>query len=130
MRGINETQQSGNVSGPIQYGETRNGDLAGSFILAVDRNNAYATFVRINVYGALVNVCRQRLHKGAYVIVTGELMNRQRSGGDETSSTTLTEIRARDVIFVRDHDRRMAGDYDGNNQGETDGKQEDCRQEG
>lgn len=124
MRGINETQQSGNVSGPIQFGETRNGDPACSFILAVDRNNAHATFVRVNVYGTLVNVCKQKLHKGAYVIVVGELMNRVRSG-DEDSSTTLTEIRSRDVVFVKEHDRRMTGEpTDG--KGDRHGNQEEA----
>lgn len=125
MRGINETQQSGNVSGPIQFGETRGGDAACSFILAVDRNNAHATFVRVNVYGPLVSVCKQKLHKGAYVIVIGELMNRLRSGGNEDSSTTLTEIRSRDVVFVKEHDRRMTGETtDG--KGDRDGNQEEA----
>lgn len=105
MRGLNETQQAGNVSGPIKFGETTSGDSACSFMLAVDKGNLPTMWVRVNVYGALVGICEKKLRKGLYVIVTGELMNRQRANSVEgmngfAHGETLTEIRARDVVFV------------------------------
>lgn len=101
-RGINVFVGSGNVSGPIKYDPTSNGDAACSFVLVMDTLNGRridTTRVRVNVYGPLVSICEDMLHKGGYVSVEGELMNRERRllDGD---SVTLTEARARDIAFV------------------------------
>lgn len=100
-RGVNEVTIAGNVSGPIKYGETGGGDAACSFVLAIDKGTANTTWVRINVYNGLVKVCEAKLEKGQYVIVAGELMNRQRrvtTNVDENQQ--LTEVRAIDLVFV------------------------------
>ena len=54
-----------------------------------------AAFVPVNIFGEnLVRVCQERLRKGIYVIVEGELMNRPGQHGE------LMEVRARDVVFI------------------------------
>jgi len=51
--------------------------------------------VKVNVYvEALVKLCRLRLQKGCYIIVEGELMNRN------TPSGRLTEVRAWEILFL------------------------------
>jgi single-stranded DNA-binding protein len=99
VRGINRVIISGNVSARIQYARTGNGSEVCTFTLASDRpgsNGAViSAFIKCNVYSpGLVDVCKRKLAKGVYVIVEGELMNRDGQIGE------LTEVRARDVIFV------------------------------
>lgn len=93
MRGMNIALLSGNVGGPMVPGRTREGNPAFSFSLATEEVGRGTTWVRINVYGALALKCEQKVAKGLYVIVTGELMNRNGKHGE------LTEVRARDVLF-------------------------------
>jgi single-stranded DNA-binding protein len=89
---------SGNVTGAFEFGKTGAGAEVCGFHLASERRTsgggAVTAFVKVNVYiEGLVRVCRTRLAKGVYVIVEGELMNREGQHGD------LTEVRAREVIF-------------------------------
>jgi len=99
MRGINKTVISGNVSREINYGEMPDGSTALSFTMASDRpaNGVVITaWVKINVYiDTLVDQCRQHLGCGGYVIVEGELMNRDGRHGK------LTEVRAKEIVFVK-----------------------------
>lgn len=101
-RGLNCWTDAGNVSGPIKYGQTGSGENACSFLLAIDRFDQATTWIRVNVYGGLVKVCEQRLQKGVYVAVEGELMNRQCQSTEtvEGGSKVLTEVRAKDIVFV------------------------------
>lgn len=101
-RGLNNFSGAGNVSGPIKFGSTGQGDLACSFMLVMDKKNQQvSTWVRINVYGPLVKICETKLKKGDYLVVEGELMNRQRVAVEAEGDTQiLTEVRARDIIFV------------------------------
>ena len=96
MRGVNTVILSGNV-GQMTFASTRSGSEALTFTVASDRygNGKQVTvWVKINVYlEGLVRVCKTRLVKGAYVIVEGELMNRDGQHGE------LTEVRAREIIF-------------------------------
>lgn len=98
MRGINKVVLSGNVGGGIKYEETKKGIPSCSFQVASDRHahgEVVTAWVKINAYGqGLVRSCKPRLKKGTYVIVEGELMNRDSRGFKE-----LVEIRAREVIF-------------------------------
>lgn len=98
MRGINKVVLAGNVSGGIKYHETTNGTPTCSFQVASDRHaqagKVVTAWVKINVYGALVGVCSTFLKKGSYVIVEGELMNR------DGQFKELVEIRARELVFV------------------------------
>lgn len=98
MKGINRVVISGNVSTQATYGNTAGGVGACSFKMESERRSKQGTVVaavKINVYGdALVAICQDRLYKGVYVIVEGELMNREGSKGE------LTEVRAKEIIFV------------------------------
>ena len=99
MRGINRIVISGNVGNMIKFRDTSKGVPSCTFQLASDRHargDILTTWVKINVYGReLVRSCRNRLSKGVYVIVEGELMNRDRADQKE-----LVEVRAREVIFT------------------------------
>jgi len=100
MRGINRVLLSGSVTTRIEYGTTGSGSPVCSFTVATSRPGAHSavvtSFVKINAYSqGLVDVCRARLFAGAYVIVEGELMNRDGRMGE------LTEVRARDLIFMQ-----------------------------
>ena len=98
MRGINKVVLSGNVGGGIKFEETTKGIPSCSFQVASDRHahgEVVTAWVKINAYGpGLVTTCKTRLKKGSYVIIEGELMNRDVRGYKE-----LVEIRAREVIF-------------------------------
>ncbi len=99
MRGINQVVLSGHV-GTIKYCETGNRTPTCSFHLASDRyarGTITTVWVKINVYGeGLVSTCKHRLHKGLYVIVEGELMNR-----DSPRLKELVEVRTRELIFLK-----------------------------
>jgi len=99
MRGLNKVIISGNVGAQISFDNTASGTPACSFFLASDRYSSggavVSAWVKINVYGdGLVRICRSRLEKGGYVLVEGELMNRDGQLGE------LVEVRAREVIFL------------------------------
>lgn len=101
MRGHNYVLLSGNIGGKVVVGHTNNNDPACSFSVASDDGDR-ATWVRINAYGSLANACSNKIQKGVYVSVAGELMNRAGRCGE------LTEVRARDIIFFP----MNAGDHD------------------
>jgi single stranded DNA-binding protein len=100
VRGINRVIISGNASDSARFQQTGGGTPCATFKLACDRRGAnkgetVTAWVKINVYGdALVEICKARLHKGAYLIVEGELMNRDGAVGE------VTEVRAKEVIFL------------------------------
>lgn len=98
MRGLNRVIISGNVGSHISFNETGNGSAACSFHLASDRyvaNGKVSAWVKINVYGdKFVAICQNRLQRGCYVLVEGELMNR------DGQLKELVEVRAREVIFL------------------------------
>lgn len=97
MRCLNIVVISGNVSDSVVFSETGSGEPACSFCMASDKSvsttRVITTWVRVNVYGTLVQACRKKLTKGMYVTVTGEMMNRS------SDDRTLTEVRAKELIF-------------------------------
>jgi single-strand DNA-binding protein len=98
MRGLNKVTLAGNVGGDINFATLPGGEPALSFALASDRRASdggqITVWVRVNVYIApLITICRDRLRKGTYVLVDGELMNRDGVHGQ------LTEVRAREILF-------------------------------
>jgi len=105
MRGVNKVVISGNVGDRITYGKTGSGTPACSFSVASDRKDGkeiITAWVRVNVYGEdLVHDCQEKLGKGIYVVVDGELMNRDGKVGE------LTEVRAREIVFI-DGKQRIA----------------------
>lgn len=106
MRGINRVTISGNVCGDANYGQLRDGTRCCSFSIASDRHtrgDVITAFVRVNVYiDVLTDLIRQKLRKGDYVIVDGELMNRNGTAEE------LTEVRAREIVFVTHNDSGAA----------------------
>lgn len=98
MRGVNRVVLSGNVTGAISFARTDNGTEVCTFVLASDRHAGGAVvtaFVKVNTYiEGLVNLCRNRLEKGCYLLIEGELMNRS------TSSGKIVEVRAQEIIFL------------------------------
>jgi single-stranded DNA-binding protein len=100
MRGLNRVIISGNVSDAARYHETGNKAKCATFRLASERRGAkpgdsVTAWVKINIYSeALVDICKTRLLKGVYVIVEGELMNREGVHGE------VTEVRAKEIIFT------------------------------
>ncbi|HLG36939.1 MAG TPA: single-stranded DNA-binding protein [Nitrososphaera sp.] len=94
MKGINQVWVSGNVGAKIVSGVTRDNDPACSFSVAVDDRNRGVTWVRVNAYGGTASYCLERLRKGCYVSVVGELMNRDGKYGE------LIEVRGKDIVFI------------------------------
>lgn len=98
QRGINVVAVSGNVTESITFSQTNSGHGVCSFALVTEQKEEKTTFVRVNVFQeGLIKLCRDRLRKGLYVVVTGELMNRK--------SSSQTEVRAHDVVFERERQR-------------------------
>ena len=99
-RGLNRVIVSGNAAADARFQSTGSGTPCATFKIACDRRGAnkgeiVTAWVKINVYGdALVEICKSRLHKGSYVLVEGELMNRDGAVGE------VTEIRAKELIFI------------------------------
>ena len=99
MRGINKVIVSGNVSREINYGRMPDDSPVLSFTMASDRATNGVTitaWAKINVYiDSLVEQCHTHLVCGGYVIVEGELMNREGRHGK------LMEVRAKEIVFVK-----------------------------
>lgn len=99
MRGLNKVVLAGNVSGDIRDGRMPDESPVLSFSMAADRRTERDTitvWAKVNVYvEPLVVLCQKRLRRGTYVIVSGELMNRDGKHGK------LTEVRAQEIIFVK-----------------------------
>jgi len=94
---MNVVAISGNVSARIEFSSTGKGSPVCTFQMASDRRTRDTTitaWVKVNAYGeGLVGACRRRLTKGTYVVVEGELMNRDGRLGE------LLEVRARRIDF-------------------------------
>jgi single-stranded DNA-binding protein len=91
-RGINVVVIQGNV-GPedsIQYTTNKKNREACVFALANDDRGGFTTWVRVNVGGGLVPICRDYLTTGRRIVVKGSLINR--SGG-------AVEVLAEELIF-------------------------------
>jgi len=96
-KAINSVNISGNAAGKISYNETASGVPCCSFSIASDRRSSdgppITAWVKINAYGpGLVGICRDLFEKGAYVIVSGELMTRDGLPG--------SEVRAKEIVFT------------------------------
>jgi len=95
MKGHNLVILSGNVSGHIVAGTTNDNEHAFSFSVSAEDGGRFGALVRVNVYGGLALKCKDRVSKGLYVSIIGELMNRRGKFGE------LTEVRAKDVLFFQ-----------------------------
>lgn len=98
MRGLNRVFIAGHVTDRITFSKTHvQGADACTFIIESERptnRGSLTVCVKINVYiDGLVEACRGKLEKGCYVLVEGELMNRDSPVG------RATEIRAWELSF-------------------------------
>ena len=94
-RGTNSWHGCGAVVSDVRYNNTKGGDLACSFRIAINQPYKNTLYIRVNVYGGNVVVCeRRKLVIGDFVVIDGELMNRR--GNDEV----LIEIRCREIVIV------------------------------
>lgn len=67
-------------------------------MLAVEQKpDQNPTWVKVNMYGGVVPMCKDRLFVGCYVIVTGRLMNRER----KATQDTVVEVRGNEIVFPR-----------------------------
>lgn len=106
---VNLVVLTGNV-GKLLFGHTNSGSASCSFELFSERRDGTTTITtrsKINVYGPLVQICKDRVSQGSLVLVEGELMNRRGQMGD------LTEVRARKVFVLKDG-RDRDGEVSGN----------------
>lgn len=101
-KGTNVSALSGNVASDVAYGRTgRRGEPACNFRVVMEQAHRPLVYVRVNVYGGNVDVCKLRkLAKGDYVVIVGELMNRDGQDG------MLTEIRCLDIVIHSSNRRR------------------------
>ncbi len=83
---------AGNVGGKIVFGKTRYEDPACSFSVSTEDGSGRTIWVRVNAYSDLAIYCQDKIEKGIFVSVFGELMNRDGKCGE------LTEIRATDIV--------------------------------
>ena len=89
-RGISAWTESGNVGSKIQFGLTQaKREPYCTFDLYVEDKGDKTTRIVVNVYGGLVSVCRERLHRGVYCIVHGSAVNRGNA----------TELKAKSIAF-------------------------------
>ena len=103
-KGTNGWHGSGNVASEVQYGQTKSGDVACNFKLVIEQAHKALVYLRINVYGGNVEVCRKRnLGIGDYVVIGGELMNR------EGRAATLTEVRCLSIVITHEDRRHRNG---------------------
>jgi len=93
--GLNFAFISGNV-GEVTFSTTGSNVPCCSFFIASERQGYDAVWVRVNVYGKNTNICKDKLAKGVYVIVKGEMMNRTSGGKNEKF---LTEVRCHEIVF-------------------------------
>ena len=110
MRGLNRILFAGHVADRINYGQTNRGANVCTFVLASERalsRGTMTTCVKINVYiEALVEACQGKLEKGSYVVVEGELMNRDSPTG------RVTEVRAWELSFFGPPQPISGGTFD------------------
>ena len=101
QRGTDSWNGSGVVYSDVLFAETRSGNRACSFRLAIDKKNKSRVIVRINAYGGnTVVIERRQMKRGDYCIIAGELMNRVGNGED------LTEIRCEEIVIISQSELR------------------------
>lgn len=95
--GMNVWSGAGNVASDVHYGVTGQQKSACNFKLCIEEPQRPMVYVRVNLYGENVDVCQRRaLMKGDYVVVCGELMNRQGRADD-----TLLEVRCTQLVIIQ-----------------------------
>ena len=110
MPDLNLVLLAGNLTNNPKYSETRNGTPVVNFYMASnkrfkDRNGIIkedVCFVGVVAWDNLAVSCRDNLHKGSSVLVTGELQSRKLFS-DEGSGRNVVEVKAKKIQFLDAH---------------------------
>jgi single-stranded DNA-binding protein len=95
VESVNVVIISGNVA-QIQQGSTATSKAAAlSVLIAMDCRNDETIWVRANAYGGIAKKCEDKINKGDYVFIEGELMERKKSD----SEITFLEVRIKKIVF-------------------------------
>jgi len=81
MRGDSVVIARGNI-GNIYYSETSKSEPIVSFLLCIERNAFDCTWIKCHAYDRPAIYLKKSLRKGDYVIVNGELINKNTKTGD------------------------------------------------
>lgn len=93
---MNSVQISGNV-GNVTYTETNvKNDPIVTFMLCSEKEENFTTWVKISAYGKQALYCKDKISKGCYVIVDGELSNRK----SRNSEHLELEVKATKKIII------------------------------
>lgn len=77
MRGINDVSYSGNVGHVASTTTHMKGDPICTFMVCSEKETNFATWAKCTAYGKLAEYCSDKISKGDYVIVSGELFNKK-----------------------------------------------------
>ena len=114
MPDLNMILLAGNLTNDPNYSETKNATPVVNFYMASnkrfkDRNGMIkedVCFVGVVAWDNLAISCRDNLHRGSSVLVTGELQSRK-FFADDGSTRNMVEIKAKKIQFLDAH-REMA----------------------
>lgn len=110
MRGINRLVISGNV-GNVTYTETNiKNDPIVTFMLCSEKEENYTTWLKVSAYGKQALYCKDRIKKGCYVIIDGELTNRVSKGSNHLE----LEAKITSKIVILDDNKRYSRQDDFN----------------
>jgi single-strand DNA-binding protein len=107
MPDLNMILLAGNLTNDIKYSETKTGTPVVNFYMASnkrfkDRNGVIkedVCFVGVVAWDNLAVSCKENLHKGSSVLVTGELQSRKLFS-DEGAPRNMVEVKAKKIQFL------------------------------
>ncbi|MEE9161782.1 MAG: single-stranded DNA-binding protein, partial [Candidatus Neomarinimicrobiota bacterium] len=110
MPDLNTILLAGNLTNDLKYSETKNGTPVVNFYMASnkrfkDRNGMIkedVCFVGVVAWDNLAVSCRDNLHRGSSVLVTGELQSRKLFT-DEGPGRNVVEVKAKKIQFLDAH---------------------------
>lgn len=107
MPDLNMILLAGNLTNDIKYSETKTGTPVVNFYMASnkrfkDRNGVIkedVCFVGVVAWDNLAVSCKENLHKGSSVLVTGELQSRKLFS-DDGAPRNMVEVKAKKIQFL------------------------------
>lgn len=110
MPDLNMILLAGNLTNDIKYSETKTGTPVVNFYVASnkrfkDRNGVIkedVCFVGVVAWDNLAVSCKENLHKGSSILVTGELQSRKLFT-DDGAPRNMVEIKAKKIQFLDAH---------------------------
>jgi len=96
-KGTNNWSGSGNVCSNVVYNKTRAGEQACGFRIVIKEPHMPPLYLRVNLYGANVEICKSfALTRGDFIVVAGGLMSRM--GRDDE----LIEVRGKKIVIKKE----------------------------